>query len=84
MIIAARMGELCRGSQGFPWKGQNGFVALIKTVIEGTDPLNTVYYSCWSSDCASLLFMISCTVNLGAVEGHKEKEPHICLSLEEF
>lgn len=62
MVIAARMGELGRG--------QNGFIAIIRTVLGGADPLNIVYFSCWSSNYASLLFIISYTVNLGRIEGH--------------
>lgn len=62
MVIAARMGEMGRG--------QNGFITIIRTVLEGAGPLNIVYFSCWSSNYACLLFIISYTVHLGRIEGH--------------
>lgn len=86
MVIAARMGELCGGSQGFPCKGHNGFMAIIRTALGRADPLNTMCFTCWSSNCSSLLFMISCyTMSFGRIEGLKEKEPSVlCLSLGDF
>lgn len=86
IVITARMSELCRGSQGFPCKGQNGFISVVTVQsYRGANPSNTEYFSSWNSDCTSLLFKIGYIVSLSRIRGYREKEPSVlCLSLEVF
>lgn len=78
VIPAARMGKLYRGGQGFPCKGQNSFLAKIRTILREK-------IQCSVFVLLEFRLCLSCSVSLGRIEGHKGKEPSVlCLSFRDF
>lgn len=82
MVITARMGELYRESQGSFKKTKWLHSSNQKSWVRWADPLNTVYFSCWSSDCLSFVHdQLVNTASFGWIEDHREKEASVlCLN----